>query len=77
MSDLAVQKSCQYIIVDIGTEEESITMRLLPSVDIGALKTESNLIEAIATAKGKIVRKEVEDTIGISISFPKGGVENA
>lgn len=77
MSDLAVQKSCPYIIVDIGTEEESITMRLLPSVDIGALKTESKLIEAIATAKGKIVRKEVEDTIGISISFPKGGVENA
>ena len=74
--DLAVQKSCPYIIVDIGTEEELITMRLLPSMDIGTIKTESKLVEAIADVKGKIIRKNIEDTIGISISFPRGGVEN-
>lgn len=51
-------------------------MRLLPSIEIGALNAESKLIEAIEIAKGKITKKDIEDTIGISISFPKGGVEN-
>lgn len=76
VADLAVQKSCPYIIVDISTEEDEITMRLLPSIEIGALNAESKLIEAIEIAKGKITKKDIEDTIGISISFPKGGVEN-
>jgi hypothetical protein len=76
MADIALQKGCPYIIVDIGSEDELISMRLLPSIDIGALKTELRLLEAIAKAKGKIVRKEIEDTIGISISFPEGGVLN-
>lgn len=70
--DLAVQKGCPYIIVNIGTEEDSIIMRLLPSMDIGEFKIESKLIEAIATAKGKTTIKDIDDTIGISISFPKG-----
>lgn len=74
--DLAIQKSCPYIIVDVGSEEELILMRLLPSIDIGTIKTESKLVEAIADVKGKITRKDIEDTIGISISFPRGGVEN-
>ena len=76
IADLAVQEGCPYIIVDIGIQEELITMRLLPSEELGALETETVLMEAIAAAKGKIVRKSIEDTIGISISFPKGGVEN-
>lgn len=76
MADLALQKECPYIIVDIGREDELISMRLLLSLDIGELKTELKLLEAIAKAKGEIIRKEIEDTIGISISFPKGGVIN-
>jgi len=47
-------------------------MRLLPSVDIGVLTIESKLIEAITEAKGKVISKDIEDTIGISISFLKG-----
>lgn len=76
VADLALQKECPYIIVDIGREDELISMRLLLSLDIGELKTELKLLEAIAKAKGEIIRKEIEDTIGISISFPKGGVIN-
>ena len=76
IADLAVQSSCPYIIVDIGSEEDFITMRILPSVEIGSLDTEQNLLERIKDVKGKVVKKEIEDTIGISLSFPKGGVEN-
>lgn len=73
-ADLAVYKDCPYIIEHLGIEEEFITMRLLPSEDIGNFQPEMRLIEAIADVKGKVVRKHLEDTIGISISFPKGGV---
>ncbi|MDY0235954.1 MAG: histidine kinase N-terminal 7TM domain-containing protein [Gudongella sp.] len=76
LTELAVQEHCPYIIVELAIENEWTTMRLLPSVDIGLLKTESKLTDAISMAKGKIVRKSIEDTFGISISFPKGGVEN-
>lgn len=76
VTDLAIRESCPYIIVNIGIEEELLIMRILPSVEIGALETELKLMDAIIRAKGTIVRKDIEDTIGISISFPKGGTEN-
>lgn len=72
--DLAVQTGCSYIIEHLGFEEEFLTMRLLPSEEIGTFAKESRLMEAITAVKGLVVHKELEDTIGISISFPKGGV---
>ena len=76
VTDLAIKRSCPYIIVNIGYDQEWIKMRILPSFDIGPLKTESKFIEAVTNANGKLLRKEIEDTVGISISFPKGGLEN-
>ncbi len=76
IADLAIRESCPYVIVDIGIEEDLLIMRILPSVEVGALEIELKLMDAIIGAKGRIVRKDVEDTIGISISFPKGGTEN-
>ena len=73
MVDLTLKKRCHYIIVNLETEEELVTMRLLPSENIGDYKLESNLIVGIAAAKGNVIIKDLEDTIGISISFPKGG----
>lgn len=71
--DLAVQTGCPYIIGHLGIEEEFITLRLLPSEDIGIFKPGPRLIAAIAAAKGNVVTKDLEDTTGISISLPKGG----
>jgi len=72
--DLAVQRGCPYIIGHLGMKKEFFTMRVLPSEDIPVLQLESRLIAGIAAAKGKIITKDLEDTMGISISFPKGGV---
>ncbi|QRN84815.1 ABC transporter substrate-binding protein [Clostridia bacterium] len=72
--DLAVQKGCPYIIAHLRIDEGFLTMGLLPSEDIGFINPESKLIVAITAEKGEIVTKDVDDTIGISISFPKGGV---
>ena len=73
--DLSVTKSCPYIIANMEAEEEWITLRILPSENIGELETNSKFKNSIEAEKGKIARKDIEDTIGISISFPKGGVE--
>jgi len=68
--DLAVQKGCRYVIVNLETQEESVTMRVLPSEDIGPFKPTGAFFSAITTAMGNIVTKDLEDTIGISLSFP-------
>lgn len=73
LTDLAMRTDCPYIIVNLSQESESFSLRLLPSGDIGRFKARPKLIAAIAAAKGNIVIKELEDTIGISLSFPKGG----
>ncbi|HZK44594.1 MAG TPA: histidine kinase N-terminal 7TM domain-containing protein [Syntrophomonadaceae bacterium] len=74
IADLAVQTGCPYIIEYLASEAESITMRLLPSEDMGIVKLEPRLIAAIAAVNGNIVQKDLEDTVGFSISFPKGGI---
>lgn len=71
--DLAVQKGCPYIIVHLGIEDSVLTMKLLPSEDIGSFTPAPSLVAAIIAANGKIATKDIEDAIGISISFPKGG----
>lgn len=72
--DLAVRTGCPYIIEHLEIEADLITMRLLSSEDIGTFKLEPRLIAAIVAAKGNIVKKDLEDMIGLSISFPKGEV---
>ena len=74
MADFAVQTECPYIIEHLGMEEEFITMGFLTSEDMGTFKVDSKLSVAIAAAEGKIIIKDLEDTMGISISFPKGGI---
>lgn len=71
--DLAVRTGCPYIIEHLETDEEFLTMRFLLSEVIGTFKPESKFLVAVAAANGKMVTKDLEDTIGIKISFPKGG----
>ena len=72
--DLAVCTGCPYIINQLGIEEEFLTMRMLPSEELGTFKPEVRLLAAIAAARGTIVTKDLEETIGISSSFPKEGI---
>lgn len=71
---MALERSCPYIIVDFEKDEEFLSMRFLPAEDIGTSKEYSKLALAIVAVNGKIERKVLEDTVGINISFPKGGV---
>ncbi len=76
VADVAVLTCCPYIIEQLEIEEEFITMRLLPSEELGTFKPEPRLIAAITAAKGIFVTKDLEDSVGISTSFPKEGVAN-
>ena len=74
VANLAIESDCSHIIGDFETDEESFKMGFLFSEDIGTFKEDSKLLLAINAAKGKLVIKDLEDSIGISISFPKGGL---
>lgn len=73
IADLAVERNCSHIIQNLEIEGEYLIMRALTSGELGEFKIKSRFINAIEAVKGKIVIKDLEDTIGISISFPKGG----
>ncbi len=72
--DLAVLTGCPFIIEQLEIEGEFITMRLLPSAELGTFKPELRLFSAITAAKGIFVTKDLEDSVGISTSFPKESV---
>ena len=70
----AVKRACPYLINNLEDQGDYITMYLLPSEDIGKLDLHPKLNQDIVDAKGFIVSKSIEGTIGISISFLKGGL---
>lgn len=74
--DFVVQTNYSHIIQHIGSKDELLTMGFLGAKNFTELKLEANFIDAIEVANGKIVRKELEDSVGISISFPKGVVRH-
>ncbi len=73
MADLAVKKGLSYSIQNLGIKDNFFNMGFLTSKNSGELKMEAKFIAAAERVKGKIITKDLEDTIGISISFPKGG----
>ncbi len=74
--DISIQEKCAYIIHYLEEDNESLTMRLLFSEDVGTLEIEAGLLASISKANGIINIKDVDDTIGISLSFTKGGKIN-
>lgn len=72
--DWAVQTGCPYIIEHLVNDGAGLTMRLLPAGDIEAFEPSPKLLTAIERAHGKIIRKDLEETISISLYFKKGGL---
>jgi len=72
IADLALEISCPYIIVQLCHEEENTAIHILPAKRIEKLAIDSKLSAAITAVKGMIDIKDLEDTKGISVYFPKG-----
>ena len=73
---MAIQGECPYIIESLEYEEGVLTLRLLSSEELGHFTPKFELVQAIQGVNGKIIIKELEDGVGISLSFPKGGCSN-
>lgn len=74
--DLVVQTNCPYVIQHFEEDDQTIIMRLLPSETLGLFEIERKLQEAIRLAQGNMTIKDVDDTVGISLSFIKGGAKH-
>jgi hypothetical protein len=64
------------ILVHLGFEEGGPVLRLLPSEDAHSFQMEAALEKAIELAGGTYVVKDLDDAVGLSLSFFEGGVEN-
>ncbi len=71
--DLAVQICCTHVIVHLREEKDSITMALLTSDGLEFFKPKLRLAEAINRRSGNFIVKDLGDTVGITLSFPKVG----
>ena len=75
MADLAVNKSLTHSIQDLEIKDSSFGMGFLASKDFEEFKIKSSFINNIESLGGKIVIKDLEDTLSVRASLPKGGRE--
>ena len=71
-----IEDSTPFLINYLEGKDDFITMRLLPSKKIKPINFNPKFWQAVEDNKGFIVSKNVDDTIGISLSFSKGGLIN-
>jgi len=69
----AANRDCAHMLAHMGTEQKSVVMRLIPSADADSFSMEKKLEEAIASASGDFIIKDLDDAFSMSLSFPEGG----
>ncbi len=65
-------KSAARILAYIGYESESVTMRLTLGEEARSYRIEDELGAAIVSADGNYAMKDLDDAVGLSLSFPRG-----
>ena len=61
------------ILAHLGVENGDLILRLLPSDDAHSYQMGKALEKAIALAGGRYFVKDLDETVGLSLSFPEGG----
>lgn len=64
------------LLAHLGTENGSVVLKLLPSEDAKLFQMERSLENAVILAGGTYSVKDLDDAIGLSLSFPIGGDGN-
>jgi hypothetical protein len=79
VADWAAQQDCHNIVVHLGSERENVVMRFLAPGDAGSFQASANkdFDAAVASAGGTCVVKDLEDAVGLSLSFPEEGERDA
>ena len=63
------------ILVHLGLEDGNTVLRLLPSENAGSFRMDKSLETAIASVGGTYAVKDLDDAVGMNLSFPGGGEE--
>ena len=69
-ADWAAGCRCPHMLAHLGPGQ---ALRLLPSEDVRAFQLEDNLAAAIVLAEGTVTVKDLDDAVGISLTFPERG----
>jgi len=69
VADWAANRDCPHMLAHLGSENGSVTMRLLPSVDAREFLPDAALSGAIASAGGDFAVKDLDDAAGLSLTF--------
>jgi len=64
-----------YMLAYLGIEDGRVMLRLLPSEDANSFQLENSLKKAICAAGGVFAVKDLDDAVGLSLSFPEDGEE--
>ena len=62
-----------HILAHLGAENGEVVFRLLTSEDAHSFQPEKSFLTAIAAVGGTYLIKDLDDAVGISLSFPQGG----
>ncbi len=65
-------KSAARILAHIGYESDSVTMRMTLGEEARSYRMEDELGAAIVSAGGNYAMKDLDDAVGISLTFPRG-----
>ena len=71
--DWAIVGASHVMLVHFSDEDEQLQMRLLPSKDAQSFQLPKTLAQAVATAGGHFLVRDLDDATGISLSFFKAG----
>ena len=72
----ALQLGCRRIPAQLIYENKNIAMRFMLPEEARSFRMEENFHRALASADGTYAVKDLDDAVGISVSFPEGGEQN-
>lgn len=75
--DAAIAGGCAHLLASLEWAEGGTALRLLPSEDMSGFHASPELARAIDAAGGRIIRKDLDEVVGISLLLPEGGGADA
>ena len=66
-----VYENCHTLLVQLLFEKDSFTLSLLPSARADAFNPDHTLLSSIEKEGGELIYKDLDDTLGITLFFPK------
>ena len=73
MLEWALEQKCDTLLVQILSEEKNLVAKSMCEKDVDNLHIDTTLSQAVNAAGGIITIKDMDDVMGVWLSFPEGG----